>query len=45
MTELQICLTSREVLNALAFLHKNGIIHRDIKGMHLGRRKPLEAHS
>lgn len=33
LKELHICLVVREVLLALAFLHKNGVIHRDIKGM------------
>lgn len=32
LKELHICLVVREVLLALAFLHKNGVIHRDIKG-------------
>lgn len=35
LSELQICLCSREVLGALAFLHKNGIIHRDIKAANI----------
>lgn len=32
LKEQHICLVIREVLVALAFLHKNGVIHRDIKG-------------
>lgn len=32
LKEQQICLITREVLVALAFLHKNGVIHRDLKG-------------
>ncbi|WVW81377.1 hypothetical protein I302_103369 [Kwoniella bestiolae CBS 10118] len=31
LKELHICLIMREVLQALAALHKNGVIHRDLK--------------
>lgn len=35
LKELHICLVIREVLLALAFLHKNGVIHRDIKAANI----------
>ncbi|ORY23535.1 kinase-like domain-containing protein [Naematelia encephala] len=35
LKELHICLVVREVLLALAFLHKNGVIHRDIKAANI----------
>ncbi|WVQ82620.1 hypothetical protein IAT38_004751 [Cryptococcus sp. DSM 104549] len=35
LKELHICLIMRETLIALAFLHKNGVIHRDIKAANI----------
>ncbi|KAK4684745.1 hypothetical protein P7C73_g5422, partial [Tremellales sp. Uapishka_1] len=35
LKELHICLIVRELLLALAFLHKNGVIHRDIKAANI----------
>ncbi|KAL7420248.1 kinase that interacts with cdc31p [Cryptotrichosporon argae] len=35
LKELHICLIMREVLVALAFLHRSGVIHRDVKAANI----------